>query len=116
MARIFRLTPGLSTYRIKSELAGSDQKLPSPLGDDTFYLNLRSVLQVMTFLSKGVCVPEEHIRSGVAPVTRGPDGEPFNWTRITAGNFFVHAEKHRPRNAERPSTTAGTGFTSPRTT
>ena len=78
----------------------TDQKLPSPLGDDTFYLNLRSVLQVMTFLSKGVCVPEEHVRSGVAPVTRGPDGAPFNWTCVTGGNFFVHAQKHRPRDAE----------------
>ena len=100
VARIFRLTPGLSKYRIKSELAGTDRKLPSPLGDDTFYLNLRSVLQVMTFLSKGVCVPEEHVRSGVAPVTRGPDGAPFNWTCVTGGNFFVHAQKHRPRDAE----------------
>ena len=100
VARIFRLTPGLSKYRIKSELAGADQKLPSPLGDDTFYLNLRSVLQVMTFLSKGVCVPEEHVRSGVAPVTWGPDGAPFNWTCVTGGNFFVHAQKHRPRDAE----------------
>ncbi len=100
VARIFRLAPGLSKYRIKAELAGMDQNLLKPLGDDTLYLNLRSILQVMTFLSKGVCVPEEHIRSGVAPVTRGPDGEPFNWTRITAGNFFVHAQKHRPRNAE----------------
>ena len=100
VARIFRLTPGLSKYRIKAELAGTDQKLPSPLCDDTLYLNLRNVLQVMTFLSKGVCVPEEHVRSGVAPVTWGPDGAPFNWTCVTGGNFLVHAQKHRPRNAE----------------
>ena len=101
MARIFRLTPGLSKYRIKSELTEeANQRLPSPLGDDTIYLNMRSVLQIMTFLSKGVCVPEEHVRSGVAPVTPGPDGQPFDWTQVTAGNFFVHAQKHRPRDAE----------------
>ena len=79
---------------------GGQQKLPRPLGDDTIYMNMRSVLQIMTFLSKGVCVPEEHVRSGVAPVTPGPDGQPFDWTRVTAGNFFVHAQKHRPRDAE----------------
>jgi hypothetical protein len=101
VARIFRLIPGLSKYRIKSELTEeANQRLPSPLGNDTIYLNLRSVLQIMTFLSKGVCVPEEHVRSGVAPVTPGPDGQPYDWTQITAGNFVVHAQKHRPRAAE----------------
>ena len=63
-------------------------------------MNLRSVLQIMTFLSKGVCIPEEHLGSGVAPVTRGPDGQPFDWTHVTGANFAVHAQKHRPRNAE----------------
>ena len=54
----------------------------------------------MTFLSKGVCVPEEHVADGVAPMTPGPDGRPFDWTRVTAGNFFVASQKHRPRDAE----------------
>ncbi|MGP0064582.1 MAG: hypothetical protein ACLQGP_13415 [Isosphaeraceae bacterium] len=101
VSRIFRLTPGLSKYRIKPELSEeANQRLPNPLENDTVYLNLRSVLQIMTFLSKGVCVPEEHVRSGTAPVTPGPDGRPFDWTQVTAGNFFVHAQKHRPRDAE----------------
>jgi len=101
VAQIFHLAPGRSRYKMKSELAEeADQKLPSPLGNDTVYLNMRSVLQIMTFLSKGVCVPEEHVRTGVAPVTPGPDGAPFDWTRITGGNFFVHAQKHRPHDAE----------------
>jgi hypothetical protein len=101
VARIFRLTPGLSKYRIKSELTEeANQSLPSPLGSDTIYLNLRSVLQIMTFLSKGVHVPEEHERSGTVPVTPGPDGRPFDWTQVTAGHFRVHAQKHRPRDAE----------------
>ena len=71
IARIFHVTPGLSKYRLKSELNEElNQKLPKPLGSDTLYLNLRSVLQIMTFLSKGVCVPEEHVSSGeFAPVT-----------------------------------------------
>jgi hypothetical protein len=70
------------------------------LQNDTFYLNLRSVLQIMTFLSKGVHVPEEHAMSGIAPVTLDENGLPFDWTVITAGNFLVHAQKHRPRAAE----------------
>jgi hypothetical protein len=101
VARIFRLTPGLTKYRIKSELSDETNRNPaSPVVADTIYLNLRSILQVMAFLSKGVCVPEEHVRSGVAPVTLGPEGQPFDWTQVTAGNFFVRAQKHRPRDAE----------------
>ena len=61
---------------------------------------LRSVLQIMTFLSKGVCVPDEHVISGVAPVTLDQSGQPFDWTQVTAGNFIVRAQKHRPRVAE----------------
>jgi hypothetical protein len=102
LAQIFRLTPGLGRYKIKSELLPGAES--SPLGafgpGDTIYLNLRSVLQIMTFLSKGVCVPEEHVLNGVAPTTPGPDGRPFNWTRVTAGHFFVAAQKHRPHDAE----------------
>jgi hypothetical protein len=99
--QILDLTPGLSKYRIKSELKEeANEGVPRPLGRDTVYLNLRSVLQIMTFLSKGVCVPDEHVQSGIAPVTSGADGRPFDWTRVTAGHFVVHAQKHRPRAAE----------------
>jgi len=102
MAEIFHLTPGLRRYRMESELqpdAESSPILALPAGD-TLYLNLRSILQIMTFMSKGVCVPEEHVRDGEAPTTPGPDGRPFNWTTVTAGNFFVDSSKHRPRDAE----------------
>lgn len=101
IARIFRIAPGRSAYKIKSELKEeAKDQLPSPLESDTIYMNLRSVLQIMTFLSKGVCVPTEHELSGIAPVTPGPDGQPFDWKQVTAGHFIVHSQKHRPRNAE----------------
>lgn len=101
VARIFHLTPGLSKYRIKAELNDDiNRDMEGPTESDTLYQNVRSMLQIMTFLSKGVCVPEEHVRSGIAPVTPGPDGQPFDWTQVTAGNFQVHAQKHRPRDAE----------------
>jgi hypothetical protein len=101
VARIFHLAPGLARYRIKSELSQEVGEVsPNPLGEDTIYLNMRSILQMMTFLSKGVCLPEEHVQNGVAPVTLGPAGQPFDWTAITAGNFRVHVQKHRPHHAE----------------
>jgi hypothetical protein len=101
VARIFKLIPGRDKYVIKPELSEEAQdNLPKPLGSDTMYMNMRSVLQIMTFLSKGVCVPEEHVRTGIAPMTPGPDGRPFDWTRVTAGNFFVNSQRRRPREAE----------------
>jgi hypothetical protein len=101
VAQIFHLVPGLSMYKIKSELSEeANERMPSPLGNDTIYMNLRSVLQIMTFLSKGVCIPDEHLVAGIAPLTPGPDGQPYDWTKVTAGNFTVHVQKHRPHNAE----------------
>ena len=101
LCRVFRLSPGLSQYKIKSELAEDvSHTLPGALGNDTIYLNMRSVLQIMVFLSKGVCVPTEHVVSGVAPVTPAQDGRPYDWTRITQGVFFVHSQKHKPKGAE----------------
>lgn len=102
VAEIFNLTPGLGRYRIESELQPNAQSsIPGALpGGDTLYLNLRSMLQVMTFMSKGVCVPVEHVLSGEAPTTPGLEGRPFDWTSITAGNFFVASQKHRPSAAE----------------
>ena len=109
MAEIFNLTPGLGRYKIESELQpdaessppAAEGGLPDALPvKDTIYLNLRSILQIMTFMSKGVCVPGEHVRSGEAPTTPGPDGRPFNWTTVTAGNFFVASQRRRPRDAE----------------
>jgi hypothetical protein len=105
MAQIFDITPGLSRYKVESELQPDAESspavaLPGRVVKDTIYLNLRSILQIMTFMSKGVCVPEEHIATREAPVTLEPDGRPFDWTRITAGNFFVASQKGRPRDAE----------------
>jgi hypothetical protein len=101
LARIFRLTPGLDRYRIRSELAEeANPKGPRPLSGDTIYLNMRSIIQIMTFLSKGVCVPGEHVAAGVAPSTIGEDGRVFDWTQVTDGNFRVLSQKQRPRHAE----------------
>ncbi len=41
-------------------------------------------------------------------MARTADGQPFDWTRITAGNFVVHIQKHRPRYAEVVMPSVGT--------
>lgn len=99
MARVFRVTPGLRQYRIRSELADEGDAGPRPF-EDTIYLNMRSIMQVMIFMSKGVCVPAEHVATGEAPSTPGPGGRPYDWTRVTAGRFFVQSGPRRPKDAE----------------
>jgi hypothetical protein len=114
VARIFKLTPGLSMYRIKPEVSEeTNQPLPSPLENDTVYLNLRSVLQIMTFLSKGVCVPEEHVRSGIAPVTPGPDGGRSTGRGSPPGTSSCTRRNTGPGPRRSPSRTGATGSTSP---
>jgi hypothetical protein len=102
IAEIFRLRRGLNSYRIRSEL--SENVLggqPRALAEhDTIYINMRSLLQIMIFLSKGVSIPAAHIESGVAPLAPGPDGQFHDWTRVTEGVFRVHVQKHCPKRAE----------------
>lgn len=105
--RIFRLQPGLTTYKIKSELSGDHPERNSGLPDeqdidpgDTIFVNMRSMLQIGVFLSKGVCVPEEHITSGIAPMTPDGAGQLYDWTTVTQGLFQVCSSRRRPRKSE----------------
>lgn len=63
---------------------------------DILSINVRSGYQVLAFLSKGVDVPEPHVRRGVAPMFKALDGRPFNGHRLTRGLFHVCVQKHRP--------------------
>jgi hypothetical protein len=104
LARRLRLTPGLDSYRMRSELLDDQEDafaaLPNPLGEDTIYLNMRSTLEILTFVAKGVCVPPRHAATGEAPMIRDEVGRPFDWTAVTAGIFRVCSGPKRPRNAE----------------
>ena len=115
MARVFHVTPGRDRYKLKSELSEEANSTPTtPLGGDTIYLNMRSILQVMIFLSKGVCVPPEHVAGGIAPTTRGPGGAPYDWRRVTAGQFQIASSKKRPPDAEVAVEYRGYWFSIPR--
>jgi hypothetical protein len=67
---------------------------------DTISLNMRSIYQVMTFLSKGVEVPDSHIDRGIVQVCCAADGRRDDWTRLTKGLFRVHVQRFRPWHAE----------------
>ncbi|MBS0265964.1 MAG: hypothetical protein JSS02_28795 [Planctomycetes bacterium] len=104
LTQIFRLSPGKTIYKIKSELTGEQTRnsvvQPDDPDGDTIYLNMRSILQMFAFVSKGVCVPPEHVLSGVAPMTSDGMGQMFDWTHVTEGLFCVQSSKKKPRCAE----------------
>ncbi len=104
LSKIFHLNPGKTIYKIKSELTGEHPdrgSIPdSKLLEDTIYINMRSILQMFVFLSKGVCVPPEHVASGVAPMTPDGMGQFYDWTHVTEGLFCVHAQRRKPKCAE----------------
>jgi len=142
LAQIFRLEPGRTAYRVKSQeddevdlnekpAAGERpltvesiapppattdgdavallpapeakvvESVPTPtVGSadlrDVVSVNVRSGYQVLAFLSKGVEVPEAHVRHGSAPLYKTLDGRPFDGRQITRGLFHVCVQKHRP--------------------
>ena len=106
LVRIFRLEPGRTVYTVRgqendeldylTEATNATPQEPS----DTLALNVRSGYQVLAFLSKGVDVPEKHLRHGTACTFKGPDGRPFDARQITRGLFRVCVQKHRPLRSE----------------
>lgn len=107
LVRVFRLEPGRSVYAVKSQENDEIDYLAesagaTPLGEptDTITLNVRSGYQVLAFLSKGVDVPDSHLRRGTVGTFKTPDGRPFDARQITQGLFQVCVQKHRPLRSE----------------
>lgn len=107
LVRLFRLEPGRSAYRIKSQEnneidLGSDEAIvgPSQAPTDTITMNVRSGYQVLAFLSKGVDVPEVHVRRGTVHLFKGLDGRPFDGRQLTKGLFQVCVQRHRPLRSD----------------
>jgi hypothetical protein len=81
---------------IAEAISDGSPSAPGPDGRDVLSINVRSGYQVLAFLSKGVEVPESHIRRGSAPMYKTLDGRPFNGHRLTKGLFHVCVQKHKP--------------------
>jgi hypothetical protein len=55
---------------------------------------------MMSFLSKGVVVPPEHVATRIVPTTAIPGGPVHDWTQVTSGFFRVCSGPKRPKRAE----------------
>ena len=82
----------LTTDKLDPFLLGAAEKAWTRLDMET-----RSLLQVLFFVAHGVELPPEHVASGIAPQTMGPDGALFDWQQVTRGLFQVAARRARHR-------------------
>jgi len=107
LTEILRLEPGRTAYAVRSQedveidLNGeSAASVPPTEPADTVSINVRSGYQVMAFLSKGVDVPEAHVRRGSVHCFKGIAGEPFDARQLTRGLFHVCVQKHKPLRSD----------------
>jgi hypothetical protein len=97
---LLRLAPGRLEYDlVRENIPGGLELLPLPDALESVHLRTRTLLEMAICLSKGVVVPEEHARRGLAAQTVGPDGVVFDWTCTTGGLFRVCSQKKRPKGA-----------------
>ncbi|MGO1120350.1 hypothetical protein ACTL6U_16715 [Rhodovibrionaceae bacterium A322] len=68
-------------------------------GQDTISVNTRAVAGAMFFLSQGVSVPEEDVRSGAAQSTLTAQGEVFDWSKVLGDLFKVKVSSDPPLGA-----------------
>lgn len=100
LRELLRLTPGRLQYEIdRVPLPGGAELYPLPPTLNAIHVQTRTLLEMVTVLSKGVQLPEEHICGGVAAQTVGPDGMVFDWTQVTRGLFHVCSQKKKPKDA-----------------
>ncbi|HBI21470.1 MAG TPA: hypothetical protein DDY37_02605 [Legionella sp.] len=63
------------------------------------YVETRTVLGLLFYLSKGVDVPKKDIINKQARMTYYPDGTVFDWREVTHGMIHVLSSESKPTNA-----------------
>jgi hypothetical protein len=95
-----RLAPGRLEYGVRRvDAPVGSELLPLPGVLDTIDVKTRTLLDMLTFLSKGIDVPEEHLCRGLAAQTIGPDGIAFDWTVVTRNLFHICSQRTRPKES-----------------
>lgn len=92
----FKLDPTKTAFRLTTDQLDPFDDPPKE-GLAVLDLETRSLLQVLFFAANGVEVPPEHLASGVAPLTCGPDGREFDWRPVVSDLLTIrHATGHKP--------------------
>ncbi len=70
-----------------------------PKARNQIYIETRTVIGLLYYLSKGVDVPECDVLNKQARMTYYPDGKLFNWHQVTNGMIHIRSSKTKPDNA-----------------
>jgi hypothetical protein len=105
--KIFKLkeaTPDHPFYNIQRADWGQlrrrdEQKKNGESSEIRLWASPRSFLEVMYFLSQGICIPEEHYEQCLVTVTQNYDGTQFDWSEVTGDLLSVWVSEHEPRDA-----------------
>ena len=62
------------------------------------HISNRSFLEVMYFLSQGICIPDDHYQRGLVTVTHDTDGTVFDWQNVTGGLLKVYVTDRKPKD------------------
>lgn len=90
LTKLLRLTPGRQRYNIENK-ATTD---PETIGIVT-----RSLMGSLFYVAHGVDVPDEDFEYGRVRVTRTPDGEVFDWSRLSRGLLEIRSNDDQPNDA-----------------
>ncbi len=66
---------------------------------DEMHISNRSFLEVMYFLSQGICIPNEHYERGLITITQDQAGNVFDWDEVTGGLMRVYVSESEPNDA-----------------
>lgn len=101
LRHLLQLAPGRLDYEVKRvDAPGGIGLLPLPDALESIDVRTRTLLEMLTYLSKGVKVPEEHACRGLAAQTVDVNGVPFDWPVVTRGLFHVCSQKKRPKDKD----------------
>lgn len=66
---------------------------------DDLQISNRSFLEVMYFLSQGICIPDEHYQQGLITITQDINGNFFDWQNVTGELLKVYVTDKEPADA-----------------
>lgn len=98
-AQLVRIDPDQERYEYRVEASGQFMPTDPSLLLPELTISTRSILEAMYYLSHAICVPDAHVKSGVAAVTRYPDGTPFDWRQVTGDILRVEVSRLPPKCA-----------------
>jgi hypothetical protein len=87
---LLNLQAGARTFEIVASGDVADPiRFPRPPSRE-LRITPRSTAQVFFYLANGIDVPDEHVTTGLVPLTLAPDGTTFDMRSVTDGLFHVY--------------------------